>query len=38
MTDGALCGAAGRGFGRFTFALPRPILREAVERIATAMP
>ena len=38
MTDGALCGEAGRGFGRFTFALPRPILREAVERIAAAMP
>ena len=38
MTDGALCGEAGRGFGRFTFALPRPIMREAVERIAAAMP
>ncbi len=38
MTDGALCGEAGRGFGRFTFALPRPILREAVERIAAALP
>jgi cysteine-S-conjugate beta-lyase len=38
MTDGALCGEAGRGFGRFTFALPRPVLREAVERIAAAMP
>jgi cystathionine beta-lyase len=38
MTDGALCGEAGRGFGRLNFALPRPILREAVERIAAAMP
>lgn len=38
MTDGALCGEAGRGFGRFNFALPRPVLREAVERIAAAMP
>jgi cystathionine beta-lyase len=38
MTDGARCGVAGRGFGRLTFALPRPILREAVERIAAAMP
>jgi cysteine-S-conjugate beta-lyase len=34
MTDGALCGEAGRGFGRFNFALPRPVLREAVERMA----
>ncbi|HEV7655463.1 MAG TPA: aminotransferase class I/II-fold pyridoxal phosphate-dependent enzyme [Mycobacteriales bacterium] len=38
MTDGALCGDAGRGFGRLNFALPRPILLDAVERIATAMP
>jgi cystathionine beta-lyase len=38
MTDGALCGAAGQGFGRFNFALPRPILREAVQRLAAAMP
>jgi cystathionine beta-lyase len=38
MTDGALCGEAGRGFGRLNFALPRPVLREAVERIAAAMP
>jgi cystathionine beta-lyase len=34
MTDGALCGEAGRGFGRFNFALPRPVLREAIERMA----
>ncbi len=38
MTDGARCGEAGRGFGRLNFALPRPVLREAVERIAAAMP
>jgi cystathionine beta-lyase len=38
MTDGALCGEAGQGFGRFNFALPRPILREAVHRLAAAMP
>jgi cystathionine beta-lyase len=38
LTDGALCGQAGQGFGRLNFALPRPILREAVERIAAAMP
>jgi cysteine-S-conjugate beta-lyase len=38
MTEGALCGAAGRGFARLTFATPRPILRQAVERIAAALP
>jgi cystathionine beta-lyase len=38
LTDGAACGRAGRGFGRFNFALPRPVLRAAVERIASAMP
>lgn len=37
MTDGARCGDAGRGFARFTFALPRPILREAVERMAAVL-
>ena len=38
MTDGARCGEAGRGFARLTFATPRPILRQAVERIAAALP
>jgi len=38
MTDGARCGEAGRGFARFTFALPRPLLRAAVQRLAAAMP
>ena len=38
MTDGLLCGDAGRGFARLNFALPRPVLREAVEKIAAAMP
>lgn len=37
MTDGALCGEAGRGFGRLNFATPRPILTEALERIAAAL-
>ena len=37
MTDGARCGEAGRGFARFTFALPRPILREAIERMGAAL-
>lgn len=37
MTDGADCGQAGRGFLRFNFALPRPILEEAVQRIAAGV-
>ena len=37
MTDGARCGDAGRGCARFTFALPRPILREAIERMGQAL-
>jgi cystathionine beta-lyase len=36
-TDGAACGVAGIGHVRFVFALPRPLLREAVRRIATAL-
>lgn len=35
ITDGAACGAP--GFIRFNLALPRPLLIEAVERIATAL-
>ena len=35
LTDGAQCGQAGRGAVRFNFALPRPLLREAVERMAS---
>ena len=38
LTDGAQCGQAGRGFGRLNFALPRPILQEAIRRISAAMP
>jgi cystathionine beta-lyase len=34
MTDGLQCGEAGRGFARLNFALPRPVLREAIERMA----
>lgn len=37
MTDGAACGEAGRGHTRFVFALPRPLLREAVERMGRAL-
>lgn len=37
LTDGADCGAAGRGFLRFNFALPRPLLEESVRRLASAL-
>ena len=37
LTDGAECGDAGAGFVRFNFALPRPILREALDRMASAI-
>lgn len=37
MTDGAACGVAAIGFTRFVFALPRPLLEEAVRRIAAAL-
>ncbi|MDL5352733.1 aminotransferase class I/II-fold pyridoxal phosphate-dependent enzyme [Microbacterium sp. zg-YB36] len=37
MTDGAACGQAAIGHTRFVFALPRPLLREAVMRIARAL-
>ena len=37
MTDGAACGEAAIGYTRFVFALPRPLLREAVLRIARAL-
>ncbi|MGO3067284.1 MAG: aminotransferase class I/II-fold pyridoxal phosphate-dependent enzyme, partial [Brevibacterium linens] len=34
VTEGRLCGEVGAGHIRFNFALPRPLLTEAVERIA----
>jgi cystathionine beta-lyase len=37
MTDGAACGEAAIGHTRFVFALPRPLLREAVLRMGRAM-
>ena len=37
MTDGAACGVAGVGHARFVFAMPRPILREAIERLSVAL-
>ncbi|MFD1717269.1 MalY/PatB family protein [Georgenia deserti] len=37
MTDGSLCGEAARGTARFNLAMPRPVLEEAVDRMATAL-
>ncbi|WP_028708865.1 MalY/PatB family protein [Propionicicella superfundia] len=37
VTDGALCGEAGRGFVRLNFATPRPVLRQMLERTAEAL-
>lgn len=34
VVDGAACGEAGRGFVRVNLALPRPLLAEALERMA----
>ncbi|MEQ6896077.1 aminotransferase class I/II-fold pyridoxal phosphate-dependent enzyme [Microbacterium sp. KR10-403] len=36
-TDGALCGDAGAGSMRFNLAMPRPLLRTAVERMGAAL-
>ncbi|RPF26341.1 MalY/PatB family protein [Georgenia muralis] len=37
MTDGVLCGGAGAGFARFNFAMPRPVLEQAVDQMAQAL-
>lgn len=37
LTDGSACGVAGEGSARFIFAMPRPVMREAIERMAAAM-
>jgi cystathionine beta-lyase len=37
LTDGEACGTVGRGFVRFVFATPRPILEEAVTRMGEAL-
>jgi len=37
MTDGRACGEIGAGHTRFVFALPRPLLVEAIDRIAEAL-
>lgn len=36
-TEGRLCGAAAAGMVRFNLAMPRPILAQAVERMAAAL-
>lgn len=37
VTDGALCGAGYEGFVRLVFAMPMPLLAEAVERMGAAV-
>lgn len=37
LTDGGECGDGGEGHVRLNFAMPRPLLVEAVERMATAV-
>jgi cysteine-S-conjugate beta-lyase len=37
LTDGALCGAAGRGSVRLNVATPRPVLEQAVEQMGAAL-
>jgi cysteine-S-conjugate beta-lyase len=37
LTDGRDCGLAGAGFARLVFAMPRPILEDAVHRIAEVL-
>lgn len=37
MTDGAACGEAAVGCTRFVFATPRPVLRDAIERMGRAL-
>lgn len=37
LTDGANCGKAGEGFLRFIFATPRPIIEQAVLKMAEAL-
>lgn len=37
LTDGIACGDAGAGHARIVFALPRPLLRELIARMGTAL-
>lgn len=36
LTDGSACGDAGKGGARFIFAMPRPLMREALQRMGEA--
>ncbi|WP_285728042.1 MalY/PatB family protein [Psychromicrobium xiongbiense] len=36
-TDGALCGQVGTGFARFTFAMPGPVMVQAITRMGAAV-
>ena len=37
LTEGRLCGEVGAGHVRLNFALPRPLLRQALERLVPAV-
>jgi cystathionine beta-lyase len=37
LTDGALCGAGAEGFVRIVFAMPRPLLEEAIRKMGAAL-
>ena len=37
LTDGSSCGEAGEGFARFVFAMPRPVLRQALDSMREAL-
>lgn len=37
LTDGSACGAVGVGSARFIFAMPRPLMREAIKRMGEAL-
>ena len=37
LTDGVACGQAGEGFARFIFAMPRPVLEQAVRQMGEAL-
>jgi len=37
LTDGVACGRAGEGFARFIFAMPRPVLAQAIRQMGEAL-
>lgn len=38
LTDGTACGRVGEGFARLIFAMPKPVLEQALGNIAAALP